>query len=103
MTHRIVLLALLVAPWLCPWPASAAVVTRTETLTANAVVARPVNINVADVGELMTLSGIGRAVAERIVRYREDHGPFKTPEDLRRVKGVGTGLWERNKARIVVE
>jgi competence protein ComEA len=62
-----------------------------------------VNINTADIEALMTLSGIGRKVAERIVEYRQAHGAFQKPEDLRRVEGVGRGLWERNRERIVVE
>lgn len=104
MAHRIALLALLVVPFLSAWPAAAAVVTHTETLTATATVGGDtVNINTADVKELTRLSGIGPAIAERIVRYREAHGPFKAAEELRRVEGVGQGLWERNKGRIVVK
>lgn len=61
-----------------------------------------VNINTADVKQLMKLSGVGRSVAERIVQYRDAHGPFKKPEELRKVEGVGAGLWERNRERIVV-
>ena len=61
-----------------------------------------VNINTANVKELMKLSGVGRSVAERIVQYRDAHGPFKKPEELRKVEGVGAGLWERNRERIVV-
>lgn len=64
--------------------------------------AGPVNINRADVAELMTLSGVGRKVAERIVAYRTEHGPFKAPDDIKKVEGVGPGLWEKNRARIVV-
>lgn len=62
-----------------------------------------VNINTADVNTLMTLDGVGRRVAERIVEYRQAHGPFKRPEEIRRVEGIGAGLWERNRGRIVVE
>jgi competence ComEA-like helix-hairpin-helix protein len=62
-----------------------------------------VNINTAGVQELMTLAGIGRSVAEKIVQYREAHGSFTKPEELRRVQGVGVGLWERNRERIVVK
>jgi competence protein ComEA len=61
-----------------------------------------VNINTADVKQLMKLSGVGRSVAERIVQYRDAHGPFKKPEELRKVEGVSAGLWERNRERIVV-
>lgn len=62
-----------------------------------------VNINTADVKELMKLSGVGRSVAERIVQYRDAHGAFKKAEELRKVEGVGAGLWERNRERIVVK
>jgi competence protein ComEA len=61
-----------------------------------------VNINTADVKGLMKLSGVGRSMAERIVQYREAHGPFKKSEELRKVEGVSAGLWERNRERIVV-
>jgi competence protein ComEA len=66
-------------------------------------VGEKVNINTADVKALMRLSGIGRSVAERIVQYRDTNGPFKKPEELRKVEGVGAGLWERNRERIVVK
>ena len=43
-----------------------------------------------------------REVAQKIVEYREAHGPFKTPEDLLQVKGVGPKILELNKDRISV-
>ena len=63
----------------------------------------PVNINTAGVKELMTLEGVGRKVAERIVEYRTAKGPFKKPEDVRRVEGIGGSLWDKNPERIVVK
>ena len=66
-------------------------------------VADKVNINTADVTALMTLGGVGRKVAERIVEHRQAHGPFEKAEDVRKVDGVGDSLWERNRARIVVK
>jgi competence protein ComEA len=62
-----------------------------------------ININTASAKELQKLDGVGHAVAERIVHYREEHGPFKRGEDLRKVEGIGAGLWERNRDRIVVK
>jgi len=63
----------------------------------------PVNINTATVKQLMKLEGVGQKVAERIVEYRTAHGPFKKPEDVRKVEGVGTGLFDKNRERIVVK
>lgn len=48
-----------------------------------------VNINTADVNELDRLPGIGPALAERIVRYREENGPFTSVDDLLNVSGIG--------------
>ena len=62
-----------------------------------------VNINTADVKSLMTLTGVGRRVAEKIVEYRESHGPFKKADEIRKVEGVGHGVWERNRDRIVTK
>ena len=62
-----------------------------------------VNINTAGAKELMTLEGVGRRVAEKIMEYRQAHGPFKKPDEIRRVEGIGGGLWEKNRERIVVK
>jgi len=48
-----------------------------------------VNLNTATVEELQTLPGIGEKRAADIVADREVNGPFRTPEDLVRVKGIG--------------
>lgn len=48
----------------------------------------PVKVNVADVQCLMTVHGIGEKMADRIVRYREEHGRFQKLEDLVAIKGI---------------
>jgi competence protein ComEA len=70
---------------------------------ASSVADERVNINTATEAELVKLHGINRSVARRIVEYREAHGEFKKPEDIRRVSGVGKTLWEQNRSRIVVK
>jgi competence protein ComEA len=62
-----------------------------------------VNINTADARQLMTLEGVNRKLAEMIVDHRKAHGPFTRPEQLRKVEGVGPGVWERNRERVVVK
>ena len=49
----------------------------------------PVNINTATVQELDALPGVGEVIAQRIVDYRNTHGPFKSVDELLNVKGIG--------------
>ncbi len=51
-----------------------------------------VDINAAGMEELTALPGIGEARARAILDYRESHGPFRYPEDLIRVDGIGEGI-----------
>ena len=62
-----------------------------------------VNINKASVEELTQLQGIGPKYAAQIVEYREQKGPFVSPEDLMKVPGIGQKTFENNKEVIVVE
>ena len=62
-----------------------------------------VNINTASRSELMKLKGVGREVAEKIIAYREKNGPFQKPEEIRRITGIGKGIWEANREAIVVK
>lgn len=55
----------------------------------------PVNLNTAGPEELDTLPGIGPALAERIIQYREEHGPFTSVEQLDEVKGIGPSVLEK--------
>ena len=50
---------------------------------------QPVPVNYSDLTLLMTVKGIGPALAERIVSVRDVNGPFVTPKDLLRVNGIG--------------
>ncbi len=48
-----------------------------------------VNVNTADVEEWKSLPGIGDYRAAQIVAFRESHGPFRSIEEVRYVKGIG--------------
>ena len=52
--------------------------------------AETVNINTAELQTLIDLPGIGRALATRIIAYREQNGPFATIDQLVDVQGIGT-------------
>ncbi|MEM7431749.1 MAG: ComEA family DNA-binding protein [Pseudomonadota bacterium] len=65
--------------------------------------AGPVNINTADAATIATeLKGIGPSKAKAIVEYRKKYGPFKSPDDLSLVKGIGERTVELNRANIQV-
>ena len=53
-----------------------------------------VNLNTTDSVGLQTLSGIGEKKAERILQYRQEHGSFKSIEELKEVSGIGDKTFE---------
>ncbi|MFX3624462.1 MAG: helix-hairpin-helix domain-containing protein [Ectobacillus sp.] len=67
-----------------------------------ATVQQKIAINIASKEELQNIPGIGPAKAERIIRYREEHGPFRKVEDLLEVEGIGEKSLEKIKEQIVV-
>jgi competence protein ComEA len=48
------------------------------------------NLTTATNAELTELPGIGEVIAERIVRFREENGPFRAVDDLIHVEGIST-------------
>ncbi len=64
---------------------------------------KPVNINTATMNELITLPRIGPKMAQRIIDYRREHGPFLTKKDIIKIKGIGPKTYEHLKHRIRVE
>ena len=74
-------------------------------LTLSAVVyAAPVNINTADAQTLSkNIKGVGLKKAQAIIAYREQNGSFKSIEDLKKVKGIGNKLLEKNNGLLVIE
>ena len=62
-----------------------------------------ININTASAEELTQLQGVGPKYAAKIVEYREQKGPFASPEDIMKIPGIGPATFEKNKELIVVE
>ena len=66
--------------------------------------AETININTADKESLMSaIKGVGEKRAEAIIAYREEHGPFKSLEELADVKGVGPSVVESNMDNLSIE
>ena len=62
-----------------------------------------VDLNKATQAELEALKGIGEVKAKAIVDYRTKHGPFKSADDLDKVKGVGKGINAKNSRDITID
>ncbi|MCR4404212.1 MAG: helix-hairpin-helix domain-containing protein [Candidatus Acetothermia bacterium] len=60
------------------------------------------DLNRASFEELLRLPGIGPTLAERIIAYREAHGPFRVVEELLSVKGIGPKLLQQLAGKITV-
>lgn len=61
-----------------------------------------ININTATLDELETLPGVGPTLAQRIIDYRTQHGPFQSIEDIMNVPGIGPVIFDQIQALITV-
>lgn len=61
-----------------------------------------VNLNTADLTGLQQLDGVGEKKAEKILAYRQEHGGFKSTDELKNVNGFGDKTLERLKPQITV-
>ena len=59
-----------------------------------------ININTADIKELIQLPGIGQVTAQNIINYRSTSGSFKTIEEIKNVSGIGDRKFEQIKDKI---
>jgi competence protein ComEA len=61
-----------------------------------------VNINSATESDFENLPGIGPVIAQRIVDYRDQHGPFRSIQDLMKVTGIGQKKFDSLQAYVTV-
>ena len=62
-----------------------------------------ININSADTEQLVKLKGIGEKMSERIIKYRQENGPFMSIEEIMKVSGISENKFEDIKEYISVE
>lgn len=63
---------------------------------------KKVNINSADASQLALLPRVGPSVAQRILEFRKENGPFKSPDDLMLVRGIGEKTYALIKPYVAV-
>lgn len=71
-------------------------------LLVSSAAAAALNLNTATKDELVALPGIGPAKAQAIVDYRNQHGPFRSLDELRKVKGIGEKLFLQLKPELTL-
>jgi len=75
-----------------------------SAVLSSASFAVELNVNSATAEQLAeTMTGIGPAKAEAIVKDREANGKFKSIDDVGRVKGIGAATIDRNREKIMVK
>ncbi len=62
----------------------------------------PIDVNTASEEDLELIPGIGPAMAQRIIAWREQNGPFERIEDLLNVRGIGLKTLEKLRPYVVV-
>lgn len=78
-------------------------VEETGTKACEALLEGRINLNCASADLLEALPDIGPVLAERIVRYREEHGRFRRVEDLLEVSGIGPKTLDKLRDRVTID
>ena len=76
--------------------------TRGETLIDPGVQGLLIDLNTANIDELITLPGIGEDRAKAIIAYRNQIGGFKTIEQIQEIEGIGPATFDKLKSMITV-
>ena len=74
-----------------------------ESAGENTGTDQKINLNTADVSQLITLTGVGESKALAIIAYREENGPFTSTEDIMSVPGIKKGTYEKIKDKIAIK
>lgn len=62
-----------------------------------------VNLNTADKEALMSVSGIGKKLAERIIEHRQANGEFTELDEIRNIEGINNYRFEKIKDHLIVK
>lgn len=90
--------------WVPGWAAGAlpAAGEAASALAAQEERIEPIDVNRATSEELQRVPGIGPATAQRIIEWREQHGPYERLEDLLNIRGIGEKTLEKLRPYLTV-
>lgn len=74
----------------------------TPPIAAREVAGRAIDLNLATRAELRLLPGLGEALAQRVIERRQNVGPFRSVDELRKVSGIGPKTLERLRPHLYV-
>ena len=75
---------------------------RTDDTASQTIENEKININTANITQLMALPGIGEVKAGAIIRYRQEHGGFQNIDEVLLVNGIGSGIYAQIVDQICV-
>ena len=85
-------------------PASSAAARPSSASGKTSMPTGKINLNTATAQQLSDgLKGVGDALAQRIVAYREQHGKFRSVDELKNVSGIGEKKLEAIRGSVTVE
>jgi len=64
---------------------------------------KKINLNQATSEELEVIPGLGPILSQKIIAYREAHGPFRKLDDLMQISGIGPKKFEQIKDYLILE
>ena len=76
-------------------PVSDTIISKSNNDSQGEITSGKVNINTAAAEELMNLPGIGESKAESIITYRQEHGGFKTIEEIKSINGIKNSVYNK--------
>ena len=74
-----------------------------QRIDEEAAESKIININTASTDDLIRLPGIGPAIAQAVIGYRNIHGAFQDKEDIKNVSGIGQAKFDTIKEYIKTE
>jgi competence protein ComEA len=101
LVRRAAALVLLLAAAFALSPALSRAVASNRPASAVSI-ADPIDVNQASAAELSLLPGVGPSLAAAIVADRESRGPFRRPQDIDRVRGIGPSILARILPHVTV-